>query len=91
MNFCRLCVISYGVKRGVTSGIRAGRSVRPSCCRHCRTTFVFCLSCVLLTVCLHSCKLDVELVGLIIACNQSAQRKRDVARFVYAYVIWLFF
>ena len=54
-------------------------------------TLVFYLGCVLLTVCLQSCKLDVELVGLIIACNQSAQRKRDVARFVYAYVSWLFF
>ena len=60
-------------------------------CRRCRTTFVFYLGCVLLSVCLQSCKLDVELVGLIIACNQSAQRKHDVARFVYAYVIWLFF
>ena len=40
---------------------------------------------------LQSCKLGKELVSLIIACNQSAQRKRDVARFVYAYVIWLFF
>ena len=31
-------------------------------------------------------KLDVKWVDLIVASNQSAQRKRDVAQFIYACV-----
>ena len=32
-HFCHLCLnFVRGIRKGVTSGIRAGRSVRPSCC-----------------------------------------------------------